>query len=252
MKMRCVTGACRIALILICLASVFSCKKDTTSSPPLKDDGGGDTYDISSYGIPRFVSNDYIQLERIGRISRFRSGIGHDFSDDFESCRSMKHYFEPKDSIDWTTVHIYAPVDGSITVLTDEWAGTKIEIRSKLYPAFFFDIFHVSLSHPLKVGDTLAAGTLLGTHIGSQTMSDMAVAVTVPQQGPKSGSAHGRMLLSYFDVMTDPLFVHYQGRGLLSRVDAVISRGARDRDTISCAGDTFSSEGTIENWVTLN
>ena len=249
MTMRCVAGACRVVLILICFSSMSSCKKDTTASPPLTNDE--DTYDISSHGIPRFVSNDYIQLERIGRISRFRSGIGHDYSDDFESCRSMKHYFEPKNTVDWAGVHIYAPVDGSVTVLTDEWAGTKIEIRSRLQPAFVFDIFHVSLSHPLKVGDTLVAGTLLGTHIGSQTMSDMAVAVTVPQQGPKSGSVHSRMLLSYFDVMADSLLVRYQARGLVSRADAIISKEARDRDTITCAGDTFSSEGTIENWVTL-
>lgn len=48
--------------------------------------------DVDSNGIPRFVQTDYIELAKIDRISRFRSGEGHDYSDNFESCRSMKHY----------------------------------------------------------------------------------------------------------------------------------------------------------------
>ena len=42
--------------------------------------------------IPQFVTHDYIDLDKITYITKFRSGSGHDYSDDYESCRNMKHY----------------------------------------------------------------------------------------------------------------------------------------------------------------
>ena len=55
----------------------------------------GEPYDLDSMRTPIFASSDYINLAKISRVSRFRSGEGHDHSDDFESCRSMKHYYHP-------------------------------------------------------------------------------------------------------------------------------------------------------------
>jgi hypothetical protein len=49
-----------------------------------------ETYDLNSNGIPRFVQADYIELAKIGQISRFRSGVGHEYSDAIEFCRSMQ------------------------------------------------------------------------------------------------------------------------------------------------------------------
>jgi hypothetical protein len=71
------------------------------------------TYDVASNGIPKFVADDYVYVASVGRISKFRSGAGHDFSDDFESCRSMKHYYEP-DVVDWSTLGVYSPVVHSL------------------------------------------------------------------------------------------------------------------------------------------
>ena len=56
-------------------------------------------YDVDLNGIPQFVSTNVMDLVNISQISKFRSGAGHDYSDDFESCRSMKHYFIPKNGI---------------------------------------------------------------------------------------------------------------------------------------------------------
>jgi hypothetical protein len=53
-------------------------------------------YDTDANGVPRFAESNCIELHKISRISKFRSGAGHDYSDDFETCRSMKHYFDPK------------------------------------------------------------------------------------------------------------------------------------------------------------
>ncbi len=104
-------------------------------------------------------------------------------------------------------------------------------------------MFHIELASQLVVGDSLRAGQLLGNHIGSQTMSDIAVYVNTPS-GPK--------LISYFDVITDSLFQDYQARGLSSRQDAVISREARDADPLSCYQGDFADTGNIANWVILD
>lgn len=159
---------------------------------------------IAIPAIPHFVGTEYIELDKIGRISKFRSSVGHDYHDDFEQCRSMKHYFEPKSSVDWSGIKLVAPVNGTVSRMFEEWAGTQVQIQSKKYPTIFFIIFHIHLAASLQVGDTLTAGQLLGTHIGPQTMSDMAVGVATDK---------GWELISYFDVLNDSLFQRYQYEG---------------------------------------
>ena len=66
------------------------------------------TYDLESLGIPRFVGVDWIELDKVGGMSKFRSGIDHDFShlDVYEAwgCRSMKHYFFMRSSDNLTNI----------------------------------------------------------------------------------------------------------------------------------------------------
>lgn len=190
--------------------------------------------------IPKFVNVNYIELNKIERISKFRSSVGHDYSDDFESCRSMKHYYAPYDSLDWNTIRIYSPVAGKVSRIFDEWAGTQVQIDSDEHPSFTFIIFHIDLESPLKVGDKLAEGQLLGTHIGNQTTSDIAVGVNTTK---------GYKLVSYFELMTDSLFAAYEARGMSSCSDAIISKELRDANPLTCDGESFTSEDTLENWV---
>lgn len=222
--------------LLVLLIAVAGCSSDN----PTDDQGN---YDVDAKGIPKFVAMDYIESAKIESISKFRSGEGHDYSDDFESCRSMKHYFKPKADEDWASIKIFSPVKGTVVRIDEEWAGTQVRIRSELYPAFYFIIVHVNLASPLNVGDAVAEGQQLGTHIGMQTYSDMAVGVSTP---------NGWKLISYFEVMTDPLFQVYQARGVGSRSDLIITKEARDADPLNCSGETFGTSGTLENWVTLN
>jgi hypothetical protein len=209
-----------------------------------------DTYDIDRNGIPKFVQTDYIDLSQIHRISRFRSAEGHDYSDDFEDCRSMKHYYCPlggdpgqSHTPSWATIEVRSPVHGTVSRVFEEWAGTQVQIRSADYPAFYFNIFHMAVADPVTVGETIAEGQLLGHHIGDQTMSDVAVGVSTPG---------GWKLISYFDVMADSLFQTYQADGVSSRSELIISREARDADPLACSGETFTSTGTLANWVILD
>lgn len=223
-------------LFCISLCYLTSCSKEQVETKK-------DIWDIDKDGIPRFVETNYIELNNIYRISKYRSSVGHDYSDAFEQCRSMKHYFEPRGDADWTAIKIYAPVTGIITRVEQEWAGTKIEIASDNYPAFRFQIFHVNLSVPRNVNDKVTAGEQLGTHIGSQTYSDISVIVNDPTR-------QGRMV-SYFEVITDAVFDLYVARGILSRSDLIIPKATRDEYPLTCSGDTFMGTDTLENWVVL-
>ncbi|MFH1119516.1 MAG: hypothetical protein V1775_06800 [Bacteroidota bacterium] len=226
------------SFILFSLLHTECSKKDNEPEPK------NDTWDIDKDGIPEFITTNYIELDKVHRISKFRSSQGHDYSDGFESCRSMKHYFEPKSTEDWGSIKIYSPVTGKITRLEQEWAGTRVEIVSDEYPAFRFSIFHITLSEPLTLNGQVTAGQQLGTHVGSQTMSDIAVLVNDPTR-------QGRMV-SYFETITDAVFELYRARGLNNRDDIIISKAVRDANPLTCNGDSFVSTDVLENWITLN
>jgi hypothetical protein len=204
----------------------------------------------SAAALPEFVTANYIDLSRIGRISRFRSAAGHDFSDDVEHCRSMKHYYWPNGGDpgqahqpSWTTIPVYAPTAGTINRLMPEWAGTQVWIQPTTAPTFTVRIFHVLVASSLHEGDRVAAGGPLGTHASDETMSDVAVEAALP-----SG---GRRLVSYFDVMDAATFQAYSARGLADPSTAIISRAARDADPLTCNGDTFVNHGQLDDWLTL-
>jgi hypothetical protein len=226
----------RSALLLLLLLVGMTCGKKSTSP----SDGGN---------IPRFVRTDYIELDKIARISKFRSTEGHDYPDDYESCRSMKHYYCPKGGDpapfhqpSWRDILIFAPVTGTVSDLRVEWAGTQVWIASRDYPKLWFGIFHITLRTPLQVGDSVTEGSVLGNHGSDETMSDIAVALC---------DNNKRRLYSLFDFMTDSLFATYQARGIATRDDLIISKAARDADSVTCSGMYFSG-GTIPNWVPLN
>jgi hypothetical protein len=218
-------NCCSFKLTILSLAAILFLIVCRSPEQPETDSGSGGQQAVR-------VTADYIELVRISSISKFRSGIGHDYSDDYESCRSMKHYFVPKSY----PVKIFSPVSGTVDYLTPEWAGTQVGIRAGNR---VFIIFHVNVFASLQVGDAVAAGQQIGTHIGSQTYSDIAV-------------REGNRLLSYFQVMTDSVFQAYRNRGVSSRDDLIISKEARDADPLTCSGEDIVSPGNLPNWINLN
>lgn len=208
------------------------------------------TFDLDLGNVPRFASSDAIDLSKISRISRFRSGEGHDYSDDFESCRSMKHYYFPRDGVSYPSVTLYSPVNGTVMGTLEEYEtptvskGKQVAIRPDGYPAFWIIIFHVNLAAPLNVGDRLSAGQLIGTTAKtSGTVTDVAFWVHTPS---------GDRLLSFFDCMNDALFSTYHSRGVASRAAPIITKEERDNDPLTCNGEAFEGPGNIPNWVYLN
>ena len=183
-------------------------------------------YDLDALGVPKFVNTNYIDLNKITQISKFCSSAGHDYHDDKEYCRSMKHYFIAPDS----TTTIKSPVSGAVSRMDDDFVGKQVHINSDAQQAFDFIIFHVILAKPLQVGDRIEEGQILGTHAGTITFSDIAVAVNTPT---------AYRLVSYFDTLTDDAFAAFQARGITSRDQMVFTKAVRDAAPYQCAGSDF-------------
>jgi len=124
------------------------------------------------------ITNHITDLDLIDQVSKFRSGVGHDFSwlrdfdddtlaavasipnffanDTSEPPSSMKHYFMPLadyrgDQGDGSSIPVYAPFDGTITRVTQEDrdgegpSAAKIEITSAVDDRYTAMLFHVNL-----------------------------------------------------------------------------------------------------------
>lgn len=207
------------------------------------------TYDMETNGIPQFISADCIDLPKTDRVSKFRSGEGLDYSDDFESCRSMKHSFGLKPGVDPLTARIFAPVNGRVVGKLEDWEGTTlwkgttVGIQPDGFSAFWILIFHLNSELSLNVGDRLFAGQALGR----SEKPDGGTSIVVWAHTPE-----GDKLLSYFLVITDAVFAAYNGRGMLSRYDAIISKAARDVDPLTCDGEEIVDRGNLGHWFILN
>jgi len=224
----------------------------------LGDKGECPEYDITVNGVPRFVSADFTELAKIEQISKFRSGFGHSYTDGFETCRSMKHYYNPYEMYRQNqTVEIYAPVTGIITSISDDGHGAslgltnkQIQIRPEAQPAFTFVLFHTDLaSVEIVTGKQIKAGELLGyarlyyEDLDEHATSfDIAVWVNTPS---------GSRLVSYFDTLADGVFDAYISRGATSRQDFIITQAERDTDPLECSGEAFITSDGLVNWVIL-
>jgi hypothetical protein len=125
-------------------------KLGATAKAEYKWGVGGLVEDLESWAIielPSFITSSHIKISNIRHVSKFRSSAGHDFSDSFETCCSMKHYFLPIDYYGTRfTQPIYSPVDGIILYLTepsgeysDDWKINYEEYTGKKPPADYRD-----------------------------------------------------------------------------------------------------------------
>lgn len=199
-------------------------------------------YDINKQGIPKFVTRDFIELQKIKMISKFRSGTGHDYSDKFEDCRSMKHYFQTDTPL-WSSTNVFSPVSGKISSMKSEQNGDGIQLQlvPDEYPAFTIILFHIKVLKSVKNKGVIFSGQELGT----SSSTDIAVRVRTPQ---------GIKLISYFDVMADSLFATYQLRGVYNKQELIIPKETRDASPIKCNGDEqFPNQYSrmAEDWFIL-
>lgn len=197
--------------------------------------------------LPLLFPSDVVNPRLVARVSRFRSGEGHDYSDDFETCRSMKHYYLPRPDVDFADFPLFAPADGVVVGLEETWApawkGVDIAFSASRVAAFEVAIFHVRLVRPLRLGEHVSAGQWLGWSAKREgTATDVAVGVHTPE---------GFKLLSFFELIQPGVFAPYAARGVPNPSALIITREERDADPLSCQGQTFSNSGHLAHWVEL-
>jgi hypothetical protein len=178
---------------------------------------------------PQFIQADFIDVSRVAAVSKFRSGMGLDYSGGGESCRNMKHYFIPNGQDD---IRIYAPVDGRVAAIYPEknQAGQRIVIHPDKAPEFQVSLFHITPNSGLSSGATVTAGQQIGT-IGARQTTDIDIQIG---RLPWSNSS-----VSYFQVLPDRLFAAYQARGVASRSELIITKQYRDAHPLTCSDGRF-------------
>lgn len=208
--------------------------------------------DMSS--LPQFAGSSF-DLNQVSRITRFRSSYGHSYTDAFESCRSMKHYFEPKQQVD-RYIKLYAPFKARVVSVSNESGPTgddgvsnqHLVLQSVDHPAMQFDYFHFEFAEPPTLGSIVEAGTELGwgdMYRNGQATNSIDIAVWV-------NSTSGFRVVSMFDVLSDDALAGYNAwSGLSTRDDYQISKADRDANPIQCSGETFVDE-EFEPFFDLN
>ena len=242
-------GAC----VVIACVSFGACGHGNSATGPTNNTGtqspATPTYDVARLGVPKFVNTIYIDLSQINpatglplinQVSTFRSSVGHDYSDSFETCRSMKHYFVAPNS----STRLYAPVAGTVVRVDTSANESQIAIQADAQPAFWFTIFHPVLVKVFAVGEHVTEGQYLGTHVRDGEDSDIAVLVNPGAGAPATPGGIQGQLVSYFDTLTDSAFAAFRLRGINSPSDLILTRAQRDASPLSCAsGGTFTSTG---------
>ena len=207
---------------------------------------------------PVFVTADFIDLSKIDTISKFRSGVGHDYSGNGETCRSMRHYFgnsskaaefkngdeklaaikgqpDPAHATD-----VFAPADGWILWISgeDTPVGNQVEIAADKGQGYHIRIDHMYPDKNVHSFMHVKAGQHIGLIHENQTI-DMTV-FYVYRGSPR--------LVSYFQVMTDEVFARYQARGVASRNDFIIQKAVVDANPWKCSGGHKDTPSFAENY----
>jgi len=225
---------------------------------------------IDADNPPKFVQADFVELDKVYMISKFRSGDGHDFSvGSGETCRSMKHYFSsmdvsqpdykqeggmnksamPMPTVD-KDVKIFSPVDGTLSAENFDQVAfdQELDLVPDKYPELRIRLMHVQLAPNVVSGTKVKAGDMIGLVLANQSF-DLAIDF-------KNGSKGG--FISYFAAMPDDIFAKYQARGVGTREDLITTKAYRDAHPFECVSGTeqfvssYAQEDPANNLVYLS
>lgn len=226
--------------------------------------------DIDPNNPPKFIEADFIDLSKVTTVSKFRSNQGHDFSDSYETCRSMKHYYgsqPPKEIMEAfskngkdakvtmfqkepdpvSSIDIYSPVNGKIISMSEETTpiGKQIHIVPDNAPGFVVRLFHVFPDENIKALSKVKAGQHIGL-IHRYQSTDISVQYQYLNK---------LRFVSYFSVMTDEVLAKYIARGAISRDDFIVSKDYRDSHPLQCqekSDDFVANQPGLNEESTIN
>lgn len=218
---------------------------------------------------PQLIVN-FVDLNKIERISKYRSCAGHVTvpQDERENKRSMKHYFEVKpEYVGTDAVKIYSPYDGYVSGIRSEpenglegeiWIVPKRTLP--MLPPFGvwqFSVQHIITRKDFRLGSEVKAGEIIGYAAipkTNRTTFDIVYAkqALVPKR-IDNWSSPFTDLDSVFNHMDEEVFVNYQQKGITSKEILFIS--TEERDNKPCQyekqGPYFINQEDSDNWVVL-
>eukprot|EP00759_Apiculatamorpha_spiralis_P031276 PhF_6_TR32976/c0_g1_i1/m.48559 len=213
---------------------------------------------ISSVEFPKqIIQHKITDLDKIETISKFRSSCGHDQSDCFESCRSMKHYFSAY-SIDRRNQHVplFLPFASRVVGFTctspeceRDFVDQRIYFCSLQYPMLCGRYHHIDPNPNVewRVGLELAPGTLMG-HGRFNFVHRHGSAFDV---GFELHLLNATKYISLFDLMDDHLFEDFKSWSPLqikSKDSFIVSKEWRDAHPFKCIGSKFLTKNHSD-WI---
>lgn len=237
-----------------CEESIRREVKQNTEGENQESDGYYIDGEFDPDNLPKVAKANFAELDKLGRTSKLRSGVGHDYSfntSEYDptgaSCRSMKHYMipvgVPRDNnsysitphtFEWMSIKFFAPVDGVIqdVVYSANSYGPEAQftISSDEHAGYYFNFYHVNLDPSLVLGSKVTAGQYIG-HLGNEeSWAEIAVEVRV--------NSRESQLVSFLQVATDEVLEEYKARGLNSASDVVLTKEERDANPLPCDRDS--------------
>ncbi len=178
-----------------------------------------ETSDISQIIDQPYLTSLHVELDKIKKISRYRSSAGHNFVDySGESCVNLKHYFhtyaegELDENVELpTSLNYYAPANGTIVSMSqvrinEDPTDYEIDIRLADNENVIVRLFHVNPISSLNVGTEVLSGQQIGSapliHLRS---GDFAVYILT-----KQGYRH----ISMFEIMSTDTLNSYIEKGI--------------------------------------
>ena len=242
------------------------CELEIANDPMFGGSGVGYVKNFDPNNIPKIAKFNYVELDKLGRTSKFRSVNGHDFSFNTseydptgKNCRSMKHYMVPLGAprknadynstphlFEWMSIKFFAPADGVIGNVEDKQEHGELEqqftIQSTEYPGYYFGFYHVKLDPSLENGSEVKAGQQIGTLGNEESYAEISVEARI-----NSREIH---LMSFLEVATDEVFDEYRARGVNSLSDVIITKEERDARPYGC--DRNSEAGWFDGSYKYN
>ncbi|MAT07746.1 MAG: hypothetical protein ACJ0A8_00790 [Dehalococcoidia bacterium] len=236
-----------------CEESIRREVKQNTEGENQESDGYYIDGEFDPDNLPKVAKANFAELEKLGRTSKIRSGVGHDYSfntSEYDptgaSCRSMKHYMipvgVPRDNalysttphtFDWMSIKFFSPVDGVVqdVVYSSNSYGPEAQftISSDEHGGYYFNFYHVNLDPSLIFGSKVTAGQYIG-HLNGVAWAEIAVEVRV--------NSRESYLVSFLQVATDEVLSEYQARGLNSVSDVIVTKEERDANPLPCDRDS--------------
>ena len=216
---------------------------------------------------PQIVA-DFTELDKISKISKFRSCVGHTTvpQDRREMKRSMKHYYGVKpEYLGSDTVEIYSPFDGFVTTIRSEPEnGLEGEIWIVPKDAFVwlppvgrwsFSVQHINVRNDLRRGSEVKAGELIGhAAVATENRDTFDVIYAKGSFIPKMiDNWRGPFidLDSVFNHMSEQVFSQYKSMGVDSKEELILSKEERDQKpcTYKDNGPYFLNQDATDNWV---